>query len=85
MKCNRPKCKKQAPSGDLYCSERCFRQDNDPTPITVRGQGGISTFTRYTPDPVILPDHPDYWDDDRRREIRKCAAERSNVRGERLT
>jgi hypothetical protein len=59
--CDRPKCGRQAPAGDLYCSERCFEQDHDPTPITVRKQGGVSIFTRYTREPVILPDNPAYW------------------------
>ncbi|MFI7678526.1 hypothetical protein [Actinophytocola sp. NPDC049390] len=59
MKCDRPKCNKQTTGDALYCSDRCFDLDNDPTPITVLARNKAGGFGRdlqwQVPDAVILP------------------------------
>lgn len=55
MRCERPECRQESVGDLLYCSDRCYDLDNDPTPITVRSKGATNTFTAYTRQPVIIP------------------------------
>lgn len=60
MICERPQCSKPTSSDLLYCSDRCYDLDNDPTPITVcasRNQAttALGTFAQYDRTPVHLP------------------------------
>jgi hypothetical protein len=66
--CDRPKCTKETVGDLLYCSQRCYDLDNDPTPITVlaRNKAGgfghdLSWQQAY---PVILPERrePERYD-----------------------
>ena len=59
MQCDRPGCKRETTGDLLYCSERCFNLDNDPTPITVLAANKAGGFglglERQERQPVILP------------------------------
>lgn len=63
MICDRPRCTKPTTGDLLYCSDRCYELDNDPTPITAlarsktAGDGGSGKFVHWGSDlvPVILP------------------------------
>lgn len=57
--CDRPRCTRKAPDGDLYCSTRCFDADNDPNPIqpiaaNKVGGFGDELYRTMLPEPVIL-------------------------------
>lgn len=58
MECDRQKCSKIAPDGDLYCSAACFELDNDPDPIQPLARNKIGGFglevSRMSREPVIL-------------------------------
>ena len=60
MTCERPGCKNSTVEDLRYCSDACFDQDNDPTPIIVLARnkaGGFGTDIHWMiPDAVHLRD-----------------------------
>jgi hypothetical protein len=58
MQCDRPKCSRPAPAGDLYCSAPCFDLDNDSNPIQPLARNKVGGFgadiSRMRREPVRL-------------------------------